>query len=216
MIARAPAWLGNTERSRSNSTVRGRIGVPLPCSRTIFGGPSKAQNIKIIRLFSRRWARVSMPRPVKSRYATSMGLRMRNESSPFGEQLTNPSAASGAVATKKIRCYPIHVARSGLMASRMVRLRLTDCVASQLLVDAAPQGQRVGARFPGMRSRRRCSASPRRLKERRTERSASTIISSCLRAAPAAQTSVVEPVASTQPRTPRPRAEYVLPPRARP
>src|SRR5687768_13749261 len=42
---------------------------------------------------------------------------MRKESSPFGEQLTNPPASSGADATKNIRCCPSHAASSGEMPS---------------------------------------------------------------------------------------------------
>jgi hypothetical protein len=38
--------------------------VPRPWKRTIFGGPSNAQNIITIRPFSRRWAIVSAPLPV--------------------------------------------------------------------------------------------------------------------------------------------------------
>src|SRR5688572_30520567 len=42
---------------------------------------------------------------------------MRKESSPFGEQLMNPPASSGADATKNIRCCPSHAASSGEMPS---------------------------------------------------------------------------------------------------
>jgi hypothetical protein len=37
-------------------------------------------------------------------YATDDGPKIRNESSPFGEQLTWPLDANGAVATKKMLC----------------------------------------------------------------------------------------------------------------
>jgi hypothetical protein len=41
-------------------------GVPRPCRRTIFGGPENEQNITTMRPFSRRWAIVSMPLPIRS------------------------------------------------------------------------------------------------------------------------------------------------------
>ena len=63
-----------------------------PCSRTIFGGPSNAQNMTTMRPFSRACAIVSAPLPTKSRYATSVGPRIRNQRrSPFGDTLTCPS-----------------------------------------------------------------------------------------------------------------------------
>lgn len=37
---------------------------PVPWSRTIFGRPSKAQNITVMPPFSRKWAIVSLPLPV--------------------------------------------------------------------------------------------------------------------------------------------------------
>ena len=40
---------------------------PVPCSRTIRGGPVKAQNMITMRPLSRRWATVSIPEPVRSR-----------------------------------------------------------------------------------------------------------------------------------------------------
>ncbi len=66
------------------------------------GGPVKAQNMTTIRPFSRRWAMVSTPLPVWSRYATERPSNTANSSRlPFGEQLTNPAPSSGAVDTKK-------------------------------------------------------------------------------------------------------------------
>ena len=45
---------------------------------------------------------VSAPLPVRSRYATSWGpITEKQPGSPLGETLTRPSAALGAVATKK-------------------------------------------------------------------------------------------------------------------
>ena len=41
--------------------------VPRPESRTIRAGPSNAQNISVMRPFSRTWATVSIPLPVRSR-----------------------------------------------------------------------------------------------------------------------------------------------------
>ena len=51
-------------RRPSNSGSPARTTRPRPCSRTMFGGPSKAQNISTMRPFSRRWAIVSAPEPV--------------------------------------------------------------------------------------------------------------------------------------------------------
>ena len=41
-------------------------GRPVPCRRTIFGGPVNAQNMTTMRPFSRRWAIVSIPLPMRS------------------------------------------------------------------------------------------------------------------------------------------------------
>src|SRR5215207_7799894 len=71
--------------------------------RKINGGPSNAQNMIVTRPFSFRWAAVSLPLPVASRYPTRFGLKMRKVSMPFGERLTRPPLA-GAEATKKIFC----------------------------------------------------------------------------------------------------------------
>jgi hypothetical protein len=62
-----------------------------------------AQNMTVIRPFSRRCAIVSTPLPTKSRYATVRASRMRSESAPFGDRFTRPLAPAGAVATKKTR-----------------------------------------------------------------------------------------------------------------
>jgi hypothetical protein len=70
-----------------------------------------------MRVFSDKWAAVSMPLPVKSKYPTSLELKTRNESMPFGEQLIKPLAESGAVATKNTRCSEIHALTSGVISS---------------------------------------------------------------------------------------------------
>ena len=69
-----------------------RTARPVPCRRTMRGAPAKAQNITTIRPFSRRWAIVSTPLPVWSRYATVRSSMTTNSSRfPFGEQFTSPS-----------------------------------------------------------------------------------------------------------------------------
>src|SRR5262249_32755456 len=47
---------------------------------------------------------------------TSRGPMIRKVSIPLGEQLMNPFSASGAVATKKTRCWWIHSASSELIS----------------------------------------------------------------------------------------------------
>ena len=56
----------------------------------------------VMRLFSRRWAAVSLPLPVRLSQTTFDSLMTRRESIPLGETLTKPSAA--AVPTKKRCC----------------------------------------------------------------------------------------------------------------
>src|SRR5918994_1156336 len=80
------------------------------------GGPSKAQNIIVSRPLSRRCADVSLPLPVRSRYATCFGPSTRSESMPFGDTLTAPSAASGAVATKNICCRSMNPRSSSVIS----------------------------------------------------------------------------------------------------
>ena len=87
------------------------------------GGPSNAQNIRTMRRFSRRWAIVSTPLPVRSSHATSRGPSTTKESRPRGEQLTWPSPASGAVATKNIRCARIQLASFSSMTSKTLPMR---------------------------------------------------------------------------------------------
>ena len=60
--------------------------------------------MRTMRPFSFTCATVSIPLPVRSRYATLVGLRIRNVSSPLGDTLTCPSAAKGADATKNRCC----------------------------------------------------------------------------------------------------------------
>ena len=52
------------------------------------GRPVNAQNISVMRPFSRRCATVSIAAAVRSRYATVCVVEHRNVSSPLGEQLT--------------------------------------------------------------------------------------------------------------------------------
>lgn len=67
----------------------------------MFGRPSNAMNITVIRPLSRRCAIVSDPDPVKSRYATCSGPSTANVPRwPLGETLTCPDAPDGALATK--------------------------------------------------------------------------------------------------------------------
>ena len=80
-------------------------------ARTMFGGPSKAQNIRVIRRFSRTWAIVSTPLPTQSRYATSRGPSTRSRFSPLGDRFTCPDEPDGAVATKNI-CWRSMKART--------------------------------------------------------------------------------------------------------
>ena len=67
MIARAPGCSANCGSSASHSGSPGTTTRPVPCSRTMFGGPSKAQNITVTRPFCRMCAMPSAPLPVRSR-----------------------------------------------------------------------------------------------------------------------------------------------------
>ena len=84
---------GSRPPAPAHSASPGSTARPRPYRRRMRGRPSKAQNITVSRPFSRRWATVSTPLPVRSRYATVVGPRMRNVSSPLGDRLTCPSAA---------------------------------------------------------------------------------------------------------------------------
>ena len=53
----------------------------------MFGFPSKAQNMIVMRPFSRRWATVSTPLPVRSRYATVFGSRIGERVQALGRQV---------------------------------------------------------------------------------------------------------------------------------
>ncbi len=53
----------------------------------MFGLPSKAQNMIVMRPFSRRWAIVSMPLPVRSRYATVLRVEDREGVQALGRQV---------------------------------------------------------------------------------------------------------------------------------
>src|SRR3954469_25633775 len=102
---------------------------PRPCRRKIFGGPSKAQNMTTMRPFSRTWAIVSAPLPITSRYATVRSSSTRRvPPGPFGEMLTRPSSASGALPTKNIGCRPIQSRQCWSISSysRPMPLRLAS------------------------------------------------------------------------------------------
>jgi hypothetical protein len=65
-MARALGCGGSFAASSGHSAALGTTTRPRPCRRTIFGGPSKAQNMSTMRPFSLRCAAVSAPLPVKS------------------------------------------------------------------------------------------------------------------------------------------------------
>src|SRR5437879_1757937 len=110
----ASSWVGGSTEAR-------------PCSRTIRGGPSNAQNITTIRPFSRACAIVSAPLPTKSRYPTSLGPRTRNQRrSPFGDTFTWPSSASGADEEHVLLLDP----HGELLVDRVVHLAHDESVAS--------------------------------------------------------------------------------------
>ena len=79
--------------------------------------PSNAQNMNVTRPFCTTCAAVSMPLPVRSRYATRVGESTRNVSIPLGERLTWPLLSDGAVATKKTCCASTNARCSGLIVS---------------------------------------------------------------------------------------------------
>ena len=80
---RTTARVPSVEGSAAGTTV------PRPCSRTIRGGPSKAQSMRQIRPFSRRCAAVSAPLPTWSSYSTVRSSTIRSVPiGPFGETLT--------------------------------------------------------------------------------------------------------------------------------
>ena len=60
------ASASNVARSASKPASPCCTTLPLPCRRTIFGGPSKAANMTQMRPFSRRCATVSIPLPSRS------------------------------------------------------------------------------------------------------------------------------------------------------
>ena len=69
----------------------------------IFGGPSNEQNMTTMRPFSRRWAIVSIPLPIRSTYANPSGpVTAKSPLPPFGDRFTWPSEPLGAVPTKNI------------------------------------------------------------------------------------------------------------------
>src|SRR3954454_4079046 len=128
--------------SAPKSTASGARTSPRPCRRTIRGGPSNEHSITTIRPFSRRWAIVSAPLPITSRYATVCGSRIRRlPIGPFGETLTWPSSPLGAVPTKNSRWRPIQAASLSSIASKIVPIRPILRVGEKLLRD----GLRVAA-----------------------------------------------------------------------
>jgi len=115
MIERTPTPVppGNRRARPLKDGSSVRTARPLPCRRTMRGAPAKAQNMTTIRPFSRRWAMVSTPLPVWSRYATVRSSTTTNSSRlPLGEQFTRPSPERGAVATKKTGCAVSHSERA--------------------------------------------------------------------------------------------------------
>ena len=53
----------HSSSSASKRSSPAKTTSPVPCRRTILGGPSNAQSMTTIRPFSRRWAIVSAPLP---------------------------------------------------------------------------------------------------------------------------------------------------------
>lgn len=75
----------------------------------------------VIREFSRTCATVSIPLPVRSRYATvRSSITAKVSDMPFGERFTRPSAPSGAVATKKMCWSGSQPSSLSLMRSAIV------------------------------------------------------------------------------------------------
>ena len=69
------------------------------------GRPANAQNISVMRPFSRRWAMVSMPLPVRSRYATVCVVEHAERVEALGRAVdVTVVGSSGAVATKNTGC----------------------------------------------------------------------------------------------------------------
>ena len=121
----------STERLVSrNATRPGRSRhIPTPKSLRVLGGPSKAENMTVIRPFSRTCEMVStpatvlrvsasgsaahmgytLPLPVRSSYQTCFELTMWKQSAvPLADRLMWPCALSGAVATQNVCCFLIH------------------------------------------------------------------------------------------------------------
>src|SRR5688500_11410698 len=86
------------------------------------GGPLNAQNITAIRPFSDTCADVSLPLPVRSRYATLFGESTRKASRPLGETFTWPCAVSGAEATKNSGCASMNACSCGVMHSTVLAI----------------------------------------------------------------------------------------------
>src|ERR1700685_210278 len=104
-----PAPRGKLAATASKSGSSASTTWPVPCRRTIRGGPAKAHSMITIRPFSRRCAMVSTPLPVWSRKATVRSSRTANSSRlPLGEQFTEPCGSSGAVDTKNTGWSDIH------------------------------------------------------------------------------------------------------------
>ena len=82
------------------------------------GGSSSAQNITVMRPSTRRWAAVSLPLPVRSRYATVRSSRTRSAPVGRGEMLTR--LVAGCRRGEKIRCRA--------MKSRCAAVMLVNCL----------------------------------------------------------------------------------------
>ena len=78
---------GEAGAQRGEVLVGGLHHDAAPVEADDLGRPLDAENVRTMRPFSRRWAMVSTPLPVRSRYATVWGSSTANVSRPFGEQL---------------------------------------------------------------------------------------------------------------------------------
>jgi len=106
---------GTSNDAQHDRRVQGQDGVkfggdlPIPKSLRILGGPSKAENMTVIRPFSRMCEIVSTPLPLRSSYQTCFELTTWKHSAvPLGETLMWPWLLRGAEATQNMCCFWIH------------------------------------------------------------------------------------------------------------
>jgi len=80
-----------------------------------------------MRPFSRRWAIVSIPLPIRSTWAKPSGPVTRNSPRPpLGDRLTCPSAPLGAVPTKNIGCASMNARSVSSISSNSLAIEAGD------------------------------------------------------------------------------------------